>query len=134
VEHNRDDPGYDAQDPEQKKIDAEIVARVEAMIATETSEYWEQRFTEGGVPVAPILFVQELIDHPQVQANGYAVTLEHELAGTVRMQAPPWKMSESPPAAQGASPRLGRDNEAILGSLGYSAEQIAEMRAAGVVL
>jgi CoA:oxalate CoA-transferase len=134
VEHNRDEPGYDAQDPAQKQRDAEVIAQVEAMLESETTEYWERRFTAGGVPVSPVYFVQELIDHPQVQENGYVVTLEHELAGTVRMQAPPWKMSVSPPQAQGASPRLGRDNDAILEALGYSEAEVAALRADGVVL
>lgn len=134
VEHNRDEPGYDSTDPEQQKVDLALVEQVEAMIRQETSEYWEQRFTAGGVPVAPVLFTQELIDHPQVQANGYVVELEHELAGPVRMQAPPWKMSESPPAAQGASPVLGRHNDEILAATGYSSEDIEAMRAEGVIL
>jgi crotonobetainyl-CoA:carnitine CoA-transferase CaiB-like acyl-CoA transferase len=133
-EHNRDEPGYNAVDPEQIKIDDAVKAQVEAQFLTKTTAEWEQILTNGGVPVAPITFIQELIDHPQVVANGYAVELEHELAGPVRMQAPPWKMSKTPPAAQGPSPVLGRHTDEILAAAGYSSDEIAAMRVEGAIL
>jgi len=134
VEHNRDQPGYNAVDPDQMKVDAALVEKVEAMIRAETSAYWEQRLTEGGVPVGPVLFMQELIDHPQVTANEYVVELEHESAGPIRMQAPPWKMSVSPPTAQGASPTLGRHTDEVLAGAGYSDDEIASLRSDGAIL
>ncbi len=133
-EHNRDEPDYDANDPKQLEINQQVVEQVEALFMTNTTDYWERKLTEGGVPVAPVLFVQELVEHPQVVANGYAVDLEHELAGPVRMQAPPWKMSVTPPAPQGASPPRGRDNEVILRGAGYSDEEIEAMRSSGAIL
>jgi CoA:oxalate CoA-transferase len=133
-EHNRDEPGYNPADPEQMRVDQAIRHQVEAQFLTKTTAEWEKILTDGGVPVAPVLFVQELIDHPVVQANNYVVEVEHELVGPIRMQAPPWKMSVSNPTPQGASPVLGRHNEEILAGLGYSAEQIAEMRSAGAIL
>src|SRR5690606_26065491 len=127
-EHNRDEPGYNAVDPEQMRKDQELRNHVEELFLTKTNAEWDKILTEGGVPVAPVLFTQELIDHPVVQANGYVVELEHELVGPMRMQAPPWKMSVSNPTPQGPPPVLGRHNEDILAGLGYTAEQIAEMR------
>ncbi|MPZ99667.1 MAG: hypothetical protein GEU80_10095 [Dehalococcoidia bacterium] len=103
------------------------------MIRGETSEHWEERFEQFGVPVSKVYFVQELLEHPQVKANGYAVDVEHDLAGPATMVSPAWKMSASPPAAQGASPPLGRDTDAILSSVGYSAEEIEAMRGEGAI-
>ena len=133
-EHNRDEPGYNVADPEQMKIDQALRAKIEALFLTKTTDEWEKILTAGGVPVAPLLFTQELIDHPVVQANDYVVELEHELVGPMRMQAPPWKMSVSNPTPQGPPPVLGRHNEDILHGIGYTDEQIAEMRAAGAIL
>jgi len=133
-EHNRDAPDYNALDPEQIKVDDAIREHVEGVFKTKTTAEWEEILTKGGVPVAPITFIQELIDHPQVAANGYAVELEHELAGPVRMQAPVWKMSKTPPAAQGPSPVLGRHTDEVLASAGYSTDEITAMRAEGAIL
>lgn len=133
VEHNRDEPGYDPNDPAQQVVDAKVVAGVEALMRTKTSEYWDRAFEAGGVPVSSVNFVHELIDHPQVKANDYVVELTHEISGPERLAAPPWKMSATPPQAQGSSPPLGRDNDAILTSLGYSEEQIASLRSGGII-
>jgi formyl-CoA transferase len=133
VEHNRDEPGYDPLKPEQQAYDAKLVAHVEAMMREKTSEYWEAAFETGGVPVSPVYFIHELIDHPQVVANDYVVELSHDLSGPERLAAPPWKMSATPPQAQGSSPPLGRDNDVILGSVGYDTAAIEELRETGVI-
>lgn len=134
IEHNRDEPGYDPLNPAQRAIDLALTEKVEAMFKEQPTAYWDKRLTDGGVPVAPILFVQELADQEQVQANGYVVDLFHDLAGPVRMQAAPWKMSKTPPAPETASPVLGAHTDEVLAGAGYSADQIAAMRAAGAIL
>ena len=133
VEHNIDEPGYDPRNPEQRALDEQLTAAVEAKVLCESTEYWERAFTAGGVPVARVNFAHELIDHPQVVANDYVVELNHDLSGPYRVAAPPWKMSVTPPAPQGASPSLGRDTAAVLASAGYSEDDIAALRESGVV-
>jgi crotonobetainyl-CoA:carnitine CoA-transferase CaiB-like acyl-CoA transferase len=133
IEHNRDEPGYNAQDLEQREIDRKIVADVEEMISAETTEYWEQRFENGGVPVSRVNFVQELASHPQVIANDYAVELRHELAGLQMAAAPPWRMSVTPPQAQSASPVLGKHTDELLRAAGYTQDEIEDLRKRGVI-
>ena len=134
VEHNRDEPGYDLNDPAQQAIDASVSERVEAMVRERTSDYWEGHLETHGVPVSKVNFVEELSTHPQVTDNDYMVALDHELSGPQEMAAPPWKMSVTPPAPQGAAPPLGRDTDAILEAAGYSSKQVAELREAGAIL
>jgi crotonobetainyl-CoA:carnitine CoA-transferase CaiB-like acyl-CoA transferase len=134
VEHNRDEPGYDQTNPEQQMIDRAVNDQVEAMVRGDSSAHWEQIFQEHGVPVSRVQFVEELADHPQVVENEYMVALDHDLSGPQQMAAPPWKMSESPPAAQGAAPPLGRDTDAVLTAAGYSENEVTAMRTAGVIL
>jgi formyl-CoA transferase len=43
------------------------------------------------------------------------------------------KLSETPGSIRTAAPRLGEDTEAVLQRLGYTAEQIAALRAAAVI-
>jgi CoA:oxalate CoA-transferase len=133
LEHNRDAPDYDPTDPAQQETDRRIVAAVEALIASRSCDYWEEAFRKGGVPVSRVNFPPEMLEHPQVTANDYAVELQHELSGPQWMVAPPWKMSLTPPAAQSAAPPLGRDTDSILSAAGYSAEEIESMRAAGLI-
>ena len=134
MEHNRDEPGYDMNDPAQQAIDAAITEQVEAMVRAQTSDHWEAHLESHGVPVSKVNFVEELATHPQVTENEYMVHLDHELSGPQEMAAPPWKMSATPPEAQGAAPPLGRDTDAILEAAGYSAEAVAALRESGAIL
>lgn len=133
VEHGIDEPGYNPRDPEQRIKDEAMTEEIEGRVRGQSTAHWEQTFVAGGVPCSPVNFAHDLLDHPQLQANGYVVELEHELSGPYRVTAPPWKMSATPPQPQGASPPLGRDNEALLASVGYSEDEIAAMKAGGVI-
>ena len=85
------------------------------------------------MPAGPFKFTQELVDDEQVLANDLQVTVEHPLAGAVRMVGVPLQMSETPLAVQGPSPTLGQHNDEILSSLGYGEPEIAAMREEGVI-
>ena len=133
IEDIRDRPGYDPLAAESQQFGERLAERVEAMFAAESTEHWVDLLAQAGVPVSPIEFIQALDSHPQVVANDFVVTLEHDLTGPQTQAAPPIKMSDSPPRAQSASPPLGRDSDAVLASAGYSEAEIAEMRAAGAI-
>ncbi|MBV9151045.1 MAG: CoA transferase, partial [Alphaproteobacteria bacterium] len=45
----------------------------------------------------------------------------------LKVHGSPWQFSETP-AKIGIAPELGADNDAVLGELGYSAAEIAELR------
>jgi len=117
-----------------KAAPREIIDQIEAMFASRTTDEWMAIFDAHGVPASPVWFVEEMLDNPQVLENGYVVDLEHDLTGPQRMAAPPWHMSDSPPAAQGASPPLGRDTRRWLRELGFSDGEIRAMADSGATV
>ncbi len=87
------------------------------------------------VPVAPILQIDEAIEDPHVKARGAIVEVEHKTAGKVRMPGFPLKMSATPGTIRLAAPLLGEHSAEVLKEmLGYTNEQIQELRKAGVVV
>jgi crotonobetainyl-CoA:carnitine CoA-transferase CaiB-like acyl-CoA transferase len=124
---------WDPTTPEARAYARELVEQAEAIFLQRTTDEWLALFDEAGVPAGPFRFTQELVDDPQVLANELQVTIEHPLVGSVRMVGPPFQMSETPLAVQGSSPALGEHTDDVLSSIGYSAEQIAAMRDAGVI-
>jgi crotonobetainyl-CoA:carnitine CoA-transferase CaiB-like acyl-CoA transferase len=128
------DPNYDPRSPEAKEFGDELIAKTEAQIRAQPTKHWVELLERHGVPVAEILFPEEMDRQQQVIENEYVVELDHELTGPQTMVAPPHKMSASPPKPQGASPVLGRDNDAILTAAGYSQGEIEGLRASGVIL
>lgn len=115
------------------QVEEERIAAVERILAGRTTEQWMEIFDANGVPASPVRFVEELIDDPQVVANGYVVELDHDLTGPQTMVAPPWKMSDSPPAPQGAAPPLGRDTRDVLLQLGFSEAEIRALAERGAI-
>lgn len=110
-----------------------LVAEAEALFADKPTDAWLRLLDEGGVPAGPLRFTEELLDDPQVLENEFLTSVDHPLMGPVRMAGPMIQMSATPLAARGPSPTLGEHTDAVLAELGYSAEAIAAMRAAGVL-
>ena len=127
------DASWDPVTPESREYARQLVLQAEAVFREKTTDEWLRLFDQAGVPAGPFKFTQELVDDEQVLANDLQVTVEHPLAGAVRMVGVPLQMSETPLAVQGPSPTLGQHNDEILSSLGYGEPEIAAMREEGVI-
>ncbi len=102
---------------------------IQAVLLTRPADEWLEALTGADVPCAPVLTRWGLIDHPQVKANGIVVETEHEKAGLLRQARPAARFSGMPAEIRRGAPALGQDTETILGELGYSAADIAALRA-----
>ncbi len=131
------DPTTDAEfDPlaaESAEIVADVRERIAALFRSQTTAYWIERLDAAGAPASQVNLPEDMIDDPQVQALEIMVDLEHALTGPETMVGPSWTMSATPLAAQGAAPALDQDTDAVLAEHGYSAEEIAALRASGAI-
>ena len=84
------------------------------------------------MPAGPVRFTEELLGDEQVLANHMVVELERQLAGKLRMAGPLVKMGQDAPSVNRPSPALGQHTDEVLGELGYSPEEIQELRDTGV--
>jgi CoA:oxalate CoA-transferase len=86
------------------------------------------------IPVAPVLQIDQTLEDPHVKARGIIQEMEHPTAGKVRSPGFPVKMSKTPGTARLPAPQLGQHNEEVLTQLlGYTKEQVADFRKAGVI-
>ncbi len=110
-----------------------LYPRLRGIFRTKSAAEWEARLLGAGIPVGPILLLDELFENPQVKAREMVFEYAHPVAGLVRALNLPFRMSGSPVAFRSPPPELGADTADILAELGRDADEIARLSRDGVV-
>ncbi|SDH99875.1 CaiB/BaiF CoA transferase family protein [Alteribacillus bidgolensis] len=114
--------------------DKEIVQIVEDWMKTKERDELVEYLGEYGVPVSPILNIQDIFEHPQYQARDNIIELEHPRLGKIKTPGIVPKFEKTPGSVRNLSPDLGENNEELLSSmLGYSEAEISELKDKGVI-
>ena len=128
-----DDPRY-RTNAERARNRETLIPRLQDIFLTRSYEEWEALLLENGIPVGAINTIAQVVEHPQVNARGALVSMDHPRAGKIRMVGPPIRLSETPGSVRTPAPRLGEHTEEVLREmLGLSADEIAKLRAAGAI-
>jgi formyl-CoA transferase len=85
------------------------------------------------VPAGRIYSAKDIAEDPHYAARGMIERIETRDGLALQVPGVVPKLSETPGAIRTSAPRLGEDTEAVLEGLGYSAEQIAALRAERVI-
>jgi crotonobetainyl-CoA:carnitine CoA-transferase CaiB-like acyl-CoA transferase len=110
---------------------AACVAELDIEFASRTFAEWKQLLADLDAPWAPVQSVTELIDDPQVAANGYISEVE---AGGVSYRLPNVPVQfGGKPAELRPAPEHSQDTELILSEIGYDWDEISALQGAGVI-
>ena len=113
---------------------AELMALIEPRFRELTTDEWLHRLHAAGVPAAPILAVDRVLDDPQVRHRRMVVELEHPRHGALATLGTPIKVDGALEAPLAPPARLGEHTEIVLRELlKYPAERIDALRREGVV-
>jgi crotonobetainyl-CoA:carnitine CoA-transferase CaiB-like acyl-CoA transferase len=115
---------------------AALINLIEEWIASTSSDEEAIRLLEGQrVPVAPVLSVMEAMNHPHLRERQTVRTVTDRVAGELQIPGFPLRFSEFPQMLDLEASFLGEHNQEILQNyLNYSAEQIEELEARGVLV
>ncbi len=111
----------------------ELHDALEAIFVTQPADHWLDMFRPLGIPCGPINHLDETLNDPHIRARGMVLSMDHPVAGEVRMLANPMHLSETPVSYRLAPPTLGQHTDEVLRELGYDDASIAALRESGVV-
>lgn len=86
------------------------------------------------IPFAPVNTVEDVVNEEQLKVRGFWVESDRAEVGTLKYPGAPFKMSKTPFEMQRPAPLLGEHNEEIYsGRLGFTHEELAGLRRAGII-
>jgi crotonobetainyl-CoA:carnitine CoA-transferase CaiB-like acyl-CoA transferase len=110
-----------------------LAEEINAVLASRPSLEWVESLNAAGVPCGPIHAMDEVFADAQVRHLNAAVAVEHPTLGTLNILNQAIKLSRTPGAVVTATPERGEHSDEILGEIGLSAAQVAELRASGAI-
>jgi len=103
-----------------------------ASFGSRPSAEWLAALDAAQVPCGPVNDVLAAFAQPQARARQMRVSVDHPALGAIEQIGLPYKLSATPASIRSAPPILGEHSEEILGELGYSPDEIAEMRSSAL--
>jgi formyl-CoA transferase len=126
------DPDY-ATPPARLPRLKHIFATIEEWTKTKTKFEVMETCNPLDIPVGPILSMKELAEEKSLRETGTVVEVDHPTRGKYLSVGNPIKLSDSISEVK-RSPLLGEHTEEVLSQvLGYSAAEVAEIKASGAV-
>ncbi len=110
-----------------------LADEINAVLATRPSLEWVESLNAAGVPCGPIHAMDEVFADAQVRHLNAAVAVEHPTLGTLNLLNQAIKLSRTPGAVVTATPERGEHSDEILGEIGLSAAEVADLRASGAI-
>ena len=123
-----EDPRFASNNDRVNNYIPELKSIMDEWAATQTVQELESVLEEAGIPGAPILNVDDVVNHPHTAAREMIVEVEHPKLGNIKIQGVPIKLHGTPGSVRTAAPLLGEHNEEILKDLGYSDDDMKTFR------
>jgi len=125
------DPRFRTAEDRQKNIDGRLEATQE-VLRTGSSAHWLSRLEAEDVGAVPVLTRSEMIEHPQIAANGTLIETDHPSAGRLRQARQAARFAGGEMEIRHAAPALGQHSREILAEAGLTDQEIEALIAEGI--
>jgi len=127
-----DDPRYAT--PEARAANnVELIKELDAIFATRTLAEWEEELFHLEGVWAPLKSPEEVIADAQALENGFVTPVSFADGGSYLTGASPAQFDGRPIGEMRAAPTHGQDTDAVMRELGLTEDQIAGLRARGIL-
>ena len=111
----------------------ELYGVIDRWVASLPLSEVEAVLVRAEVPASRIYSAEDMFADPQFLAREMFLSAKLPDGKPFKMPGIVPKLSETPGGVEWTGPQLGEHNAQVLGELGYSAERIAELKAAGAI-
>ncbi len=111
----------------------ELTELISEKMKQSSTEKWQQRLDQAGVPCGPVYDLREALSDEQVKHRNMVQKVDHAEEGEVDVLGVAAKFSRTPGSLRSAPPLLGEHNVQILSRLGYDSGQIEDLIEDGVI-
>ena len=127
------DPRFDNMETRAEHCE-ELIRMLDGIFESKDRAEWETRLRDNNCIYGRIESPEEVIKDPQAEAAGIFTGIQHPEAGEVKYITSPVKFCQNPASVRNPAPELGQHTEEILLELGFSWEEIVELKDRGVIL
>ena len=111
---------------------AALTEEIDRALASNAAQYWIDLLNREGIPSGPILTVEEMFNHPQTAAREMLQKMPHPVLGEFLTTGLAVKLGETPGKIS-RPPLAGEHTDEVLRAHGYSADDLAKLRAEGAI-
>ncbi len=127
-----DDPRF-ATNGDRVTARATLRPLIAERLAERSTAAWLDALSAADIPSGPITDVLTAFQSPEATARSMLVEVEHPAFGVLRQAGIPIEFGATPGAVRTAPPLLGEHTDEVLMELGIADEEVARLRARGVV-
>ena len=111
----------------------DVDQRIENVTITQSTAHWVDILNAAGIPCGPIYQMDEVFGDEQVKHLGVAQPVDSPGRGNTQILAQSITMERTPSHLAVGSPELGQHVVEILHDLGYTSNEIDQLREKGIV-
>jgi crotonobetainyl-CoA:carnitine CoA-transferase CaiB-like acyl-CoA transferase len=117
-----------------KRNEDELEREVTNWTSQMTAEAVQERLIAAGIAAHVVSDARDLSNDPQLHHRNHWVTVPHATLGDLVVESTRFKLSRTPGRTLSAAPSIGQHAFAVLSQFaGYSADELADFAAAGVL-
>lgn len=112
----------------------DLIDILKGVMETKSNKEWSEIFNDSPFPCGPVNSMKETFNDPHVQEIKLVESLDHPVAGRVKVVGPPVKYSGGGNFIRAPPPVLGQHTDGVLATLlGYSGSQLDQLRTEKVI-
>lgn len=130
--HVAGDPRF-ATSPMRVAHRQEMVELLTEVFRTRSTDHWLRELQAVDILCSRVATYEDVLQHPQVAANGMIAEAIHPQLGAIRMPGFPINSAEANADGFSAAPSRGQDTLIVLRAAGFSDEEVAGLVSQGAV-